>query len=68
MVYFTTCVNLLSVFDFKQRHTLAAALEEALPIALMIDTHAEEIDVKLLRPREIFDVEHHVVDASNLEW
>ena len=33
----------------------------------MIDVHTEEIDVKLFRPREIFDVEHYVVDAGNLE-
>jgi hypothetical protein len=68
MVHFTTCVNLLSVFDFKQRNALATAFQETLPRALMIDVHTEEIDVELLRPREIFDVKHDVVDASNLEW
>jgi hypothetical protein len=48
MIYFAARMNFFSVFDFKERHTLAAALEEALPRALMIDIHAEEINVKLL--------------------
>ena len=67
MVYFAACMNLFSVFDFKECDALVAALEKALPGAFMIDVHTEEIDVKLLRPREIFDVEHHMVNAGNLE-
>jgi hypothetical protein len=48
MIHFAACVNLFSVFDFKECHALVAALEEALPGALVIDVHTEEIDVKFL--------------------
>ena len=48
MIHFAACVNLFSVFDFKECDALVAALEKALPGALMIDVHTEEIDIKLL--------------------
>jgi hypothetical protein len=67
VIHFAAWVNLFSVFDFKECDALAAALEEALPRALVFDVHAEEIDVKLPCPREILDVEDHVVDAGNLQ-
>jgi len=41
-------VDFRAVFGFEQCQPLVAALEEALPGTLMIDVHAEEIDVKLL--------------------
>jgi hypothetical protein len=67
MIDFAPWMNLFSVFDFKECHPLTTALEETLPRALMIDVHAEEVDVKLLRPGEILNMQHYVVDAGNLE-
>jgi hypothetical protein len=48
VIHFAAWVNLFSVFDFKECDALVAALEKALPRALVINVHPEEIDVKLL--------------------
>ena len=70
MVHFAACVNLFSVFDFKECHALMAALEEALPRALMIDIHTEEIDVKLAGLRLIEDAEdgNRLLNGSGHGW
>jgi hypothetical protein len=60
-------MHVLTIVHFKQRHALAAAFEKALPVALVIYGHAEEIDVELPRTLEVFDVEHDVVDAAYFE-
>jgi hypothetical protein len=56
MIDFAARMNLFSVFNFKECHPLMTALEETLPGALMIDVHAQEVDVKLLRSGEILDM------------
>ena len=61
MVYFAACMNLFSVFDFKECDALVAALEKALPGALVLDVHPKEIDIKLLGAREI-------VSGAEPEW
>jgi hypothetical protein len=34
----------------------------------MIDLHAKKVDVKFSRPRQVFDVKHHMIDTGDFEW
>ena len=52
---------------FKQRDPLAAALEKALPGTLVIDFHAEKVDVKPSRPGKVLDVKNYMVDSRYVE-
>jgi hypothetical protein len=67
VIHFAAGVNFFSVFDFKKCDPLMTTLEEALPAALVIDLHAEEVDVKLLGAGEVLDVKYDVIDTGNLK-
>jgi len=65
MIDFTAAVDVFAVVDFEEGDALVAALEKTLPRAFVIDFHAEKVDVEFSRPREVFDVKDHMVDARN---
>jgi len=67
VIDFTPAADFLSIIHFKERHALIAAFQKALPLALLVDGHAEKIDVEFARPGEILDVKHDVVDAADFE-
>jgi hypothetical protein len=65
VIDFTAAVDVFAVVDFEEGDALVAALEKTLPRAFVIDFHAEKVDVEFSRPREVFDVKDHMVDARN---
>ena len=67
VIDFAATVDVLAVIDFEQRDALAAAFQETLPVAFMIDIHTEEVDVELSRAGEIFDVKDDVIDAADFK-
>jgi hypothetical protein len=52
---------------FKQRNPLTAALEEALPGALVIDFHSEKVDVKPSCASKVLDMKNNMVDPRYIE-
>jgi hypothetical protein len=68
VIDFAAAMDGFAVVDFEEGDALVAAFEEALPVAFVVDFHAQEVDVELSRARQIFDVENHVIDACHFEW
>jgi hypothetical protein len=56
------------VFDLEEGDTLVAAFQETLPVPFMVDFHAEKLNVKFPRAREILDVKDDMVKAGDFEW
>jgi hypothetical protein len=67
MIDFAAPMDVFIIFDFKEGDALTATFQEALPVAFVLDLHAEKVDIEFSRPRQIFDVENHVIDAGYFE-
>src|SRR5690349_4711465 len=68
VVHLAAAMDLGAVFRQKERDSLIAALEKDLPGALVVDFHAEKVDIEFSRASEILHMKHDVVDTGDFQW